>query len=111
MENLPPRQKEIKMSDDRVFAAISYIGILCLIALLLKKNDRFIEFHAKQGLVLFFAEVVIFFVNIIPFLGQMVWFLASILFLIFSVVGIIKSLQGEMWKMPILHDFSKKINL
>ncbi|MFH0780327.1 MAG: hypothetical protein V1928_05795, partial [Parcubacteria group bacterium] len=55
--------------DDRAFAAISYISILCLVSLLLKKDSQFVQFHAKQGVVLLIAEVILWFVNIIPFFG------------------------------------------
>jgi len=99
------------INDNKVFAAIGYLGILCLLPILLKKDSKYAQFHGKQALVLFIAEVAVMFVNIIPFLGQLVWFFASIFFLIISIVGIIKSLQGEYWEMPILGEYAKKIKL
>ena len=98
-------------SENKFLAAISYIGVLCLIPLLLKKDDKFVQFHAKQGLVLFIAEIVISFINIIPFLGQMIWFFASLAFLLISIIGFIKAWRGEWWKIPYLHEYSKKINI
>ena len=72
-------QKDI--DDSKAFAAIGYLGILCFVPLLLKKDSPYAQFHGKQGLVLFIAEVVLFFINIIPVLGQLVWLFASIVFL------------------------------
>jgi uncharacterized membrane protein len=38
-------------------AVLSYIGILCLIPLLMKKTSKFAQEHAKQGFVLFLFEI------------------------------------------------------
>ena len=51
------------IKKNKKIAAIGYIGILCFIPLLLKPNSRFAHFHAKQGLILFIAEVLISFAN------------------------------------------------
>jgi uncharacterized membrane protein len=96
---------------NKLVAALSYVWILFLIPLLLKRNSKFTQFHAKQGLVLFVLEVIVSFVNIVPVLGQIVWFFASIVFLVASIVGIIKTLNGEKWEMPYVYEWSKKINL
>jgi len=98
-------------ADNKVIAAIGYIGILCLIPLLLKKDSKFAQFHARQGLVLFIAEIVVSFVNIIPLLGPMIWFAASVVFFVVSIIGLIKALKGEYWKLPFLHEYAKRINI
>ena len=38
---------------------LSYLGILALIPLLVEKEDREVQWHAKHGLVLFVAEIII----------------------------------------------------
>ncbi len=58
--------KEKGTQETKLFAAISYVGFLCIISLLLKKEDKFVLFHAKQGLVLFVFEVSSFILSIIP---------------------------------------------
>jgi hypothetical protein len=45
--------------DNRVMAAIGYLGILFLVPLLVKKDSPFAQFHAKQGLALFVFAVII----------------------------------------------------
>jgi len=99
------------IDDSKAFAAIGYIGILCFVPLLLKKDSPYAQFHGKQGLVLFIAEVVIFFINIIPVLGQLVWLFASVLFLILSIFGLLKAWNGESWELPVLGEYAKKIKL
>ena len=80
--------------ESRVLAGLGYIGVLCLIPLFGKKDDEFVQFHAKQGLVLFIAEAVAFFINIIPFIGQVIWSVLGIGFLAVSLFGIYKALKG-----------------
>ena len=111
MENPTPPPIFNKKTENRILAAVSYLGILCLVPLLLKKNDKFVEFHAKQGLVLFIAEVIVWFINIIPFLGQMIWLMASLVFFAVSIIGLVKAWQGEKWEIPFLADYARKIKL
>ena len=58
-----------------LYAILSYLWVLCLIPILLKKDDKLIMFHAKQGLILFIAEAAFCIIGIIPFLG---WLIAKI---------------------------------
>lgn len=89
---------------NKVMAALSYFWILCLIPLLTKKDSPFVQAHAKQGVVLFIAEIILTF---IPVLG---WFLNLVLAVV-SILAIIKAVQGEYWEIPLVSDVAKKINL
>jgi len=84
-------------------AILSYLWILCLVPLLTKKDSEFVQHHAKQGLILFIASLF----TIVPFFGQIL----TIILIIVSVIGIIKAHNGERWEIPLVHDWSKKINL
>ena len=98
-------QKDIE--ENKIIAAIGYVWILCLVPLILKKDSKFAQYHAKQGLVLFIIEVIGSFVFWIPLIG---WLL-GIFVLVLAILGVVKALQGEYWEMPIVHDLSKKLNL
>lgn len=96
--------------DGKVYAILGYLWILCLVPLILKKENRFAMFHAKQGLVLFIGELVIGFVGIIPVLGWMILFFGTALFGILSLIGLVQALMGNYWKMPVVGDIAEKIN-
>lgn len=107
-----PKIMDLKdIADNKLFAAIGYLGILCFVPLFLKKDSLYAQFHGRQALVLFIAEIIVSFVNIIPFLGQLIWFFGSIVFLIVSVMGIIKAWQGECWEIPLISGYARKISL
>lgn len=102
-------QKEIKksVSSKNFIAALSYIWILCLIPLILKRNDRLAQFHGKQGLLL---AVIWFFGSLIFWIPVIGW-LTALALAVASIFGFFKALQGEMWEMPIIGKYAKKIDL
>ena len=91
------------IADNKVLAAFSYIWILFLIPLLLKKDSKFCQFHAKQGLILFLLSFITWF----PVLGWLI----GLAIIVVSVMGVVKTLAGEEWQAPFIYDLSKKINL
>lgn len=100
-----------EIQDGKIFAVLAYIGILCLLPLLLKKDNKFALHHGKQGLVIFIGEVAIGIVAWIPLLGWMLALVGSCTFLILSIIGIIQALAGVYWKCPVVSDLANKINL
>lgn len=103
--------QDSQIQDGKIFAVIGYLGILCLVPLLLKKNNKFALFHGKQGLVLFIGEVGASIITIIPILGQLIWILAVMVFGMLSLVGIVQSLMGNYWRMPVIGEIAEKISL
>lgn len=102
-----PDDKEVL--EGKPYAILSYLWILCLVPLILKKENKFAVFHAKQGLVLFIGELAVAFIGIIPILGWMILFFGTILFSLLSLIGIVQVLMGNLWKMPVVGDIAEKI--
>jgi len=112
MENEPIVSKNSKdIEENKLIAAIGYLGILCVIPLLGKKDSAYCQFHGKQGLVIFIAWLVLWACNIVPVLGQIVWMLGSIVLLVLVVLGMIHALNGEEWEVPVLGKYGKQIKL
>jgi len=84
------------IEENKVWGAIAYLGILCLIPLLAKKDSPFAQFHAKQGLVLFIIEIVGWVIFWIPFIG---WILMVVVYVV-ALVGLIQALMGKKWRIP-----------
>jgi len=98
-------QKDVE--ENKYVAALSYLGILFLVPLLLKKESPFAQFHAKQGLgfcVLFVVGMAIFW---FPVIG---WAAALFLF-VTDVIALVKTLSGEAWSVPVVRDVVKKLNI
>lgn len=95
------------VQDHKVMAALSYVGILCLIPLLAMKGSRFAQEHAKQGLLLLIVWIVGSFVFWFPLIG---W-AAALVVLGVNVYAFVKCLQGEFWEIPVIGKLRKSINL
>ena len=91
-------------NDSKLFAALSYLWLLSVVMLVLKKDDEFVKFHAKQGTVIFVVSIILWFIPIIGWLLQ-------IAVLIAVVIGFLKAYSGERFKMPVVGDLADKINI
>ena len=100
-----------EVQEGKLFAILAYISILCFVPLLLKKDNRFAYFHAKQGLILFIGEVLAAILSVVPFFGLIIQFLALVVFSIASIIGIMQVLMGQYWKMPYVYSVAEKINI
>lgn len=100
-----------EIQEGKFFAAVGYLSILCFVPLLLKKGNRFAQFHGKQALVLFILEVAASILKAVPALGDMVFTLAFVVLGILSLVGVVKVLMGEYWEMPVIQEVANKISL
>lgn len=98
---------DAKKQENTLLAILAYIGPLILVSFLLAKEDHFVKFHIKQGLLLFIGEVAAW------TLASMFWPLfflvqiANIFLLVLAVVGIIRAAKGEMKELPIIGHFAK----
>ncbi len=95
--------------EGKVFALLSYLTILCIIPLVIKRDNPFVLAHGKQGLVLFIGEVAVFVASIV-----LPMFLIKACYLAFGILslwGIIESLRGHFVKMPFVSEIAEKIIL
>ncbi len=110
--------------EDRIFAALSYMSILFIVPLILKNEEDDIYFHARQGMVLFAAEVIVWFVlymldtfmvaiapnvelPIVRILGAVGW----VVFMGLSLAGIYYAAKGKRWNMPFLGRIARKLSV
>ena len=110
-EEKAPEGDQGDIEKNKVMAVLSYIGILCLIPLLAAKESKFAQFHAKQGLVLFLAEVLLSILYAIPALNVVMVFVGWIIYIllvVLAIMGIVNALQGKYWKMPVLGGMAEK---
>ncbi|MCI0619819.1 hypothetical protein L0Y40_02170 [Candidatus Wolfebacteria bacterium] len=90
-----------------LMSVLAYIGPLVIISYLFAKDNPFVKFHIKQGLVLFVIEIVAW------FLGMMVWVLwplvniVNLITLILSIVGIVNVVKGREKMLPLVGSLAK----
>jgi len=100
-----------KQGDKNLIAILSYFGILFLIPLLAAKDSPFAQFHAKQGLVLFIAEIITVIIAWIPIIGWIAGFILWIIWFVFSIMGIVNVLGGKQTPLPMIGKFAGKFKI
>ena len=108
MKQLPQSDVQ-QINDGKIYAILSYLSILCVIPLAMKKENPFVLKHGKQGLVIFVAEAAVFILHII--LGQWIFQLGMFVLGVLSFIGIIAVLKGEYVKLPVVADIADQITL
>ena len=94
--------------DGKIYALLAYLSILCIIPLILKKNNPFVLAHGKQGLVLFIAQTAVWILSIVlPCLFAPLIFILMAL----SFLGLIAAIKGEFVRLPVAADWADKISL
>lgn len=93
-----------------IFGILSYLGPLVIISFLVKRDDPFVKFHVKQGLVLFCIEI------ILSILMEMLWSTFSFYelyrilhlgLLVLSIIGIVNVVQGKEKELPLVGSLSR----
>lgn len=98
-----------------IMIVLSYLGLLALIPFLVEKNDREVQWHAKNGLLLFGAEVVVWillsiFSTAVSFLdlgctGCMLTVVFWLIVAVVHIVAIVKGVNGDRLVIPGLSQY------
>ena len=99
-----------KDNDKIIFAwlAVFFTIIGFLIAILLKKENKYVMFYAKQGLILFIGQLIIWLLSGI--LGKLIilfWIFLAIIW----IMAWINALSGEQRNTWLIGDLAEKIKL
>jgi uncharacterized membrane protein len=93
---------------NNTMALIAYI-IFFVPLLTDAKDDPFVKYHVKQGLVLFLAWIAISFVSMVP----PIYYISPLLHLgmfVLMVMGILHALHGKEAPLPIIGKFAEHFN-
>jgi len=85
-------------SNAKQLAALSYVWIFSLLILLARRENGFIQHHARRGIVLFALSLLFWW---IPFLHY-----GEILILAIAVMGFIQASMGNEFRLPLLSEIA-----
>ena len=111
-ENLKKEQE-----DKKLFAFLAtFLSIIgFVIALIAKKEDKYVTYYAKQSLVIFIIGTILGILgNLlkrIPVIGTIINFAVGILIFIVWILSWIYALSGEQKTIPIVSYWAEKIKL
>lgn len=102
-----------KDSESKLFA---FLGVFLtiigfVIVMLVRKDDKYAMYYAKQGFVIFLAGVAIWAVSLVltfALIGLFIGPILNIVLLVLWVIAIVNSLSGEMRPTPLIGKFGEK---
>ena len=103
-------------NDSKTFAFIAtFLSIIgFVIAIVTQKKDRYVNFYAKQSLVVFiFSAVVGLFGKIfgwVPIIGWIIYGAAMIIVIVLWVLSWVYALSGEMKEVPLIGQYGKSFD-
>ena len=107
-------------SNRNIMIVLSYLWILALVPLLVEKEDKEVQWHAKHGIVLMVAEFVFWIAAniVVAMLGAVTAGLGCIaaifipliglLFIVVHGVAMVKGVRGQRLIIPTISDFANK---
>ncbi len=106
---------------ERFMAALGYVLFLFIIPVKLRRDSMFVQFHARQGGVLFGLWFVVAFVLFVALLfagsglGATiligVFFVVTFVYLAMALIGLLKVALGERYRMPLVADVALMLRL
>ena len=108
--------KKGKLGDDSktfafLAALLSIVGFI--IAILVKKDDEYVMYYAKQSLVVFIAAVIVGIIGWvliwIPIIGWLVMWILNLIVLVLWLISWIYALSGEKKQVPLVGKYARKI--
>lgn len=109
-----PVQNESQASgagDHKLMGILSYIGPLVIVPYLSAKNDPFVKFHVKQGLVLLVIEVAVMFVMQVAWMFWPILQIVNFATVILSIIGIVNVVHHKEKELPVVGKFAKHVTI
>jgi uncharacterized membrane protein len=94
-------------------AILAYLSILVIVSYLVAKDDSFVKYHVRQGLVLFAIEIAAWLVGHFVFFYPL-WALLQLVnlgVLILAIVGIVNAAQGAEKPLPLVGHFADSFSI
>lgn len=94
---------------------LSYFGILLIIPLLTYKDNEYVKFHAKQGIILLICwiatSIITPLLSLVPVIGKMTIEGLYVFWFVLMVIGIVNSINGKTNLLPVIGKYAEKIRL
>ena len=85
----------------RLMAAMSYLGILCFVPLHFCADDPFVNFHARQGTIIWIWTAIALLTFAIPGM-RWIFSISIVVIVALSAIGIVSALLLKSFEIPII---------
>ena len=96
---------------DLQLAVLAYLPVLCLVSLIAKRREDFLIFHSRQGMTLFFLELMSAMFYFIPAIGPVLSLLLALACLTAAILAIRTVRRRGRWSIPLIGALSEHLHL
>lgn len=106
------KHEEHKGDEHKKNTAMAIVAYILFFVPLLTdaKNDPFVKYHVKQGLLLFIGWVVAYVIVIVPVIGWVLAPILSIALIILFIIGVVNAANGKEVPLPIIGHLASNFN-
>lgn len=106
--NMAEEKQILDMEEKNIFAALCYVGVLVLVPMLVRKDDPFVNWHIRQGLVVLGVLIVSLLASAwIEVIGNVLFLTVMIV----DIIALVQALMGKSWKIPLLGTLASKFRI
>ncbi len=107
-EKVATEETTIATKREKTLAALGYVSFLCVLPLALEPKSEFCRFHGKQGLVLVLLFFILSWISIFSRFVAVMLYIAQI---IVTIIAFLNAVKGKTWKIPMVADVAKKLEI
>lgn len=94
-------------NQNKLMAILAYIGPLVIISYLIAKDQPFVKFHIKQGLVLLVITLIVKILGMGTYIFWPILQLANFVVLVLAIIGIVNVIKNQEKELPLVGQFAK----
>ena len=112
-KKIKKEDKEKSGDDTKLFAFLAtFLTVIgFIIALLAKREDKYVMHYAKQSLVVFVVFIIAGVVMIVPVIGWLIGPIIYVIAVLLWLISWIYALSGKVKEVPLVGKYARKINL
>jgi uncharacterized membrane protein len=92
---------------EKLLSALGYIGFLCVLPLVLRRDSKFCNYHGKQGLILAIFDMAIRLFSM--FTGF--YTVLLILFYLLLIYCIVRAFRGDYFTLPVVSELAGDLKI
>lgn len=111
MEQTAPQNHTEHKQNATLMGILAYLGILIIVPFLMAKDDPFVKFHIRQGLVLVIIELAIWVLGSISWQFWPLLQLVNLGVLVLAIIGIVNVVNHKEAELPLVGSLAKNFNI
>ena len=93
-------------NNNKLMGILAYLGPLVIISYVVAKDDPFVKFHIKQGLVLLVIEAIVWILGMFVYTLWPLIQIVNLATIILTIIGIINVVGGKEKELPVVGKYS-----